>query len=53
MHKPEISVTCYFNDEGEAASQIILESFVFFLHRELMQDGRKLANPPSSSVLYP
>jgi hypothetical protein len=43
MSKPEITVTCYFTDEGEAARPIISRSFAFFLQRELMQNSRKLA----------
>lgn len=42
MTKPEMKVTCLFAEEGDAARQIILRSFVFFLQRELAQDDRKL-----------
>lgn len=45
MSKPEITVTCFFADEGDVARQILFRSFVFYLQRELTQDGRKLAFP--------
>ena len=50
MSKPEITVTCFFADEGEAARQILFRSFVFYLQRELMQDSRKLAFLASAHV---
>ncbi len=43
MSKPEITVTCFFAEEGEAAGKMILRSFAFFLQRELLKSGRKLA----------
>jgi len=43
MIKTEITVTCFFADEGETAAQIILRSFEFFLQRELARDDRKFA----------
>ena len=50
MSKSEITVTCIFTDEGEAARQIICRSFGFFLQRERAQNGRKLAFPTQSHV---
>ncbi len=50
MSKPEITVTCFFANEGEDASQIIFRSFRLFLQRETMQDGHKLAFPAVSHV---
>lgn len=43
MSKPEITVTCFYTDEGEDAAQIILRSFEFFLQRELTRNGHKFA----------
>jgi len=43
MNKPEITITCFFTDEGETADQIIFRSFEFFLQRQLTRDGHKLA----------
>lgn len=50
MSKSEITVTCFFTEEGETACQIFFRSFYFFLQRELMRDGRKLACPAASHV---
>lgn len=50
MSKPEITVTCFFTEEGEAARQMIFRSFAFFLQRELMHKGHKLAFPSPSHV---
>lgn len=44
MHKPEITVVCCFEENGENLSQIILRSFGFFLQRELTQNGHKPAS---------
>ena len=53
MSKPEITVTCFFKDEGECAAQITFRSFEFFLQRELMRDGHKFACATSSPVQCP
>lgn len=50
MGKSEITVTCFFTDEGEAARQILFRSFVFFLQRELNRDSQKFTDPASSHV---
>jgi hypothetical protein len=52
MNKPEITVTCFFLDEGEAACQIIFRSFCFFLQRELMSDDRRLVISIPANVRY-
>ena len=43
MKKSDITVTCFFSDDGEVAAQIIYRSFEFFLQRELMRDGHNFA----------
>ena len=48
--KSDITATCFFADEGDAARQIILRSFIFFLHRELTKDSGKLALRTESHV---
>jgi len=50
MSKPEIIVTCFFADEGEAVRQILFRSFIFFIQQELTKDGRKLAISAPSHV---
>ena len=50
MSKPEITVTCFYTNEGEAARQIILRSFRLFLRRETTRDGNKFAFPAVSHV---
>jgi hypothetical protein len=50
MSKQEITVTCFFNGEGETVRQIIFRSFAFFLQRELGKEGRKLELPAVSHV---
>ena len=42
MRKPEIKITCLFEEAGESAQKILLRSFCLYLRRELERDGQKL-----------
>lgn len=53
MGKQEITVTCFYTDEGDAARQIIFRSFEIFLRREIALESRKLAFPAPGHASCP
>jgi len=50
MKKRELIVTCSYGSEGKCIGDIVLESFLLFLQRELEMDSPILAPSPSSHV---
>lgn len=43
MSKPEMIVSCYFSEDGDAVPQMLFRSFSFFIQQELGRAGQKFA----------